>query len=214
MTDENTNEENLQNVDLEMEDFYESQPGDEISPTTSHKVAPVRKKKAWYLILGGVILLIGGLLIAFVGKKEENNASSLRDGPPVAAPTRQGTSSPTHSSLYNNLKESPYVHRNDLDDPDSVAHSWISKNEWMGDKGPCHWHGVECEDHLVIGLNLTENGLRGTIPHEISILGGTLQSLMLTGNELTNSGRQLKWLGELTELSKWALAFIGDTGSQ
>jgi hypothetical protein len=69
---------------------------------------------------------------------------------------------------------------------------WKHHDGWLGPAGSqCEWYGVECEsvesEHAnVVGLNLSENNIHGTIPEALGQLGH-LQTLFPFGNDL--SGR-------------------------
>ncbi|MBK7477482.1 MAG: hypothetical protein IPI11_16315 [Haliscomenobacter sp.] len=63
---------------------------------------------------------------------------------------------------------------------------WKNKQGWLADCKPCTWYGVQCEDGQVVGLNLFDNGLDGTIPPEIGNLA-QLGSLNLGLNQLKGS---------------------------
>merc|ERR1712232_25327 len=88
--------------------------------------------------------------------------------------------------------------------------NWIDQNEWMAGTGFCSWYGVVCGgDPAVEGgshsdgngfvkvLNLSSNGLDGTLPSELSALS-LLLTIDLSGNGLT--GTLPKKLAELHEL--------------
>ena len=61
---------------------------------------------------------------------------------------------------------------------------WFINDNWLSEKGFCDWYGVSCEAQIhegvqinhynangvVVGLNLTENHVRGTIPSELAAL--------------------------------------------
>ena len=76
--------------------------------------------------------------------------------------------------------------------------NWVNNDNWLTDAPLDAWYGVtKFDDRGVIGLTLSENGLRGTIPPE---LGGltNLDLLKLGGNELR--GTIPSALGNLTSL--------------
>ena len=73
------------------------------------------------------------------------------------------------------------------DDP-----TWIVASHWLSSYPVCMWHGVECADHddtveLVRALNLSSNGLVGTIPDELSLLELDIRSLDVSFNNVTGS---------------------------
>ncbi|HET9209039.1 MAG TPA: leucine-rich repeat domain-containing protein [Thermoanaerobaculia bacterium] len=77
---------------------------------------------------------------------------------------------------------------------------WLNRAGWLGAKGTeCSWAGVQCNQDgtSVVGLSLSENGLKGTLPATLSNLVN-LQSLDLEGNAV--SGALPKTLGRLANL--------------
>ena len=80
---------------------------------------------------------------------------------------------------------------------------WINSDSWMSTKSECLWYGVKCNDHKLVSLNLTANGLEGLVPWEITLLKSNLLALTLSKNDLLNEGQELAWLGELTNLRKF-----------
>ena len=93
--------------------------------------------------------------------------------------------------------DSMQSNKNNTDDTDIEYSEWMDDTFWMSGKGICMWIGVRCAPHLhngvpetsynenaaVLGLNLTANGLRGTIPTELIALEN-LESLDLGQNRL------------------------------
>lgn len=60
---------------------------------------------------------------------------------------------------------------------------WINRTGWLGlPESECNWYGVTCDaaQTSVTGLNLSGNGLVGSIPVEVGRLAG-LQTLNLNG---------------------------------
>ena len=96
--------------------------------------------------------------------------------------------------------------------------AWFNNDYWLSEKGFCDWYGVTCETHLykrvqvnhynangvVVGLNLTENHVRGTIPSELAALEN-LMILDLGKNVITGTIPQsvmsLKFMSECSECS-------------
>ena len=82
--------------------------------------------------------------------------------------------------------------------------NWTDSENWLSDKLLDQWHGVAIDHNgQVIGLDLVDNRLKGTIPPG---LGGlpNLRVLFLNGNRL--SGQLPSELGDLSNLSR---LFIG-----
>ena len=52
---------------------------------------------------------------------------------------------------------------------DTNGAAWTNNTDWLGAEGTeCSWYGVECDtDGKVIGLNLKQNNLVGSIPNEL-----------------------------------------------
>mmetsp|Transcript_32446 Transcript_32446/g.36919 ORF Transcript_32446/g.36919 Transcript_32446/m.36919 type:complete len:505 (+) Transcript_32446:42-1556(+) len=66
-----------------------------------------------------------------------------------------------------------------------ITNSWNNDKNWMSGRNVCDWYGVVCDNNnIIIGLNLSQNNLRGTIPSELVILGGSLRVLDLGNNQL------------------------------
>lgn len=79
--------------------------------------------------------------------------------------------------------------------------SWKRKSGWVTEKDECKWDGVKCNnDGYVVGLNLTKNGLKGLVPHEIKVLQKSLLALDVSSNSIENADEELRWIGELTNL--------------
>jgi Leucine rich repeat len=69
--------------------------------------------------------------------------------------------------------------------------SWLNSYRWLSAKSVCTWYGIECDpdevgDERIIALNLTHNGLHGTIPWRelTATLQWHLQSVELSGNAI------------------------------
>lgn len=84
-------------------------------------------------------------------------------------------------ALYNSLKGS----------------GWKNKTNWGSDKPVGEWYGITTELERVVSIDLTGNGLQGTIPKEIGDLK-KLRYLLLSHNQLT--GSIPKEIGNLTAL--------------
>lgn len=90
----------------------------------------------------------------------------------------------------------------------STSTQWKRENEWMTESNVCEWYGVDCETveeeskepASVVHLKIASNGLHGTIPLELQLLG-ELVLLDLSGNALSgtipvqlSSLQQIKYL--------------------
>ena len=108
------------------------------------------------------------------------------------------------------------IEENDLDDADlpictdrdalvalyeaSVGRNWLNNENWLSNAPLKDWYGVTTDrDDRVIELDLSENGLRGTVPPQLGRLAN-LTHLNLFDNELR--GEIPPELGNLTNL-KW-----------
>lgn len=130
------NDLNLQDVEDYGADYYENQPGDAISNSTSHRRSRRKNRVALGLLVVGTILVIGGIIFAIVGNNEERASSLNVQAPaptlaPVAAPEGQGTDSslgPTHSTIYGFIVT--LVGKDVLKDTNSLAYralSWLEE---------------------------------------------------------------------------------------
>ena len=88
--------------------------------------------------------------------------------------------------------------------------NWVERTNWNTAAALRLWHGVETDSRgRVIGLELEENALTGSLPASLGNLD-ELETLQLGGNELT--GVLPGWLGELSDLrvlSVWGNEFTG-----
>lgn len=89
--------------------------------------------------------------------------------------------------------------------------SWFRSDGWLEEVDECNWFGVECELSLVVGLNLSENGLTGTIPLELVLLSNSLSYLSLIGNHV--NGKVPSELGHMSLLERLHLDRNKLTGS-
>lgn len=72
----------------------------------------------------------------------------------------------------------------------SNGNSWVDDRYWLSSNPICLWQGVECLDDqqhsatVVKALNLSANGLTGTVPNEIGLLGEDILLLDISKNEI------------------------------
>jgi Leucine-rich repeat (LRR) protein len=86
--------------------------------------------------------------------------------------------------------------------------SWNVTSHWLSSYPVCLWHGVDCLDKentigLVQSLNLSANGLVGTLPPEIGLLQLDLRSLDLSSNSIEGS------IPDLTSLKNMQHLYLG-----
>jgi hypothetical protein len=93
----------MEDVDDYTSDYYENQPGDVISSTTSHRRTRKKNPVALTLLAVGTLMVIGGIGFAVLGKEEEMSNSSMANNsspkPPTfeAGPTQAPVEAPTHT---------------------------------------------------------------------------------------------------------------------
>ena len=82
-----------------------------------------------------------------------------------------------------------------------LSSSYAGQKKWISESNVCVWKGVTCHSYLsvVTGLSLPKNGLRGTLPPELTYLR-SLEMLDLSNNVLT--GHINKSLGNIHQLGK------------
>merc|ERR1712151_763514 len=82
------------------------------------------------------------------------------------------------------------------------GNNWDSSFNWLSEYSECEWwDGITCtEDGKVEIINLRSNGLLGTIPSEIVLLGFDLKELLLNENSL--SGTLPTEIGDLSGLTR------------
>ena len=82
-----------------------------------------------------------------------------------------------------------YFSTHDVDTTMGAPLSWNVQTHWLSSYPVCLWHGVECHDEdntleRVLSLNLTSNGLGGTLPDELSMLQLDIHYLDLSDNAI------------------------------
>lgn len=92
---------------------------------------------------------------------------------------------------------------------------WRSFRHWKyHDVHECEWHGITCNEYdFVTGIDLTQNGLTGRIPPEITLLRRRLRTLRLDSNRGLGEGGVpwfLSEFGELTTLSLRGCSYAGE----
>ena len=62
--------------------------------------------------------------------------------------------------------------------------AWNVNTGWDGTTPACQWHGVTCDGGgNVVAVGLKENGLNGTVPSELGLLGSLRNLSLGTGSE-------------------------------
>jgi len=85
-----------------------------------------------------------------------------------------------------------YYSTHDFATAGGTLRSWHDQTHWLSSYPACLWHGVECHDEdntmeRVISLNLTANGLGGSLPDELSMLELDLHTLDLSDNGIEST---------------------------
>jgi len=80
--------------------------------------------------------------------------------------------------------------------------SWLNTDGWLTSTTPCEWFGITCINGTISRLQLSENGLTGTIPTELANLS-QLEFLQLRNNQL--SGSIPPQIGDLSNLRQLTL---------
>lgn len=93
------------------------------------------------------------------------------------------------------------------------SHSWLRSDGWLIDKNECNWYGVECaarlegdelHEQVVLGLNLSNNALNGTLPTHIGLLNNLSVLDLNNNNDLR--GRIPSTIYSLTQLHHFRAA--------
>jgi Leucine-rich repeat (LRR) protein len=87
--------------------------------------------------------------------------------------------------------------------PNMTTTSWKEKRYWLSSYPVCFWHGVQCLDEnvgLVQALNLSSNGLMGSLPAEVALLQHDCRSLDLSDNSIAGTIPDLSPLQNLQRL--------------
>ena len=84
--------------------------------------------------------------------------------------------------------------------------NWDNNRDWVTETNECDWHGIECnENNRVTGIDLQDNGLKGTPPKEIFQLP-MLSKLNLMSNAIDFKFDGINWAQNLLYL------YISNTG--
>jgi Leucine-rich repeat (LRR) protein len=87
---------------------------------------------------------------------------------------------------------------------------WTNSTDWLASLTPCSWFGVTCGSGAVVRVELSNNGLTGSIPTAVGDLP-SLQRLYLQGNQL--GGPIPPEIGSLSVLTDLYLSANQLTGS-
>lgn len=82
-----------------------------------------------------------------------------------------------------------YFSSHNVETSSGVLLAWHVQTHWLSSYPVCLWHGVECHDEdnimeRVQSLNLTSNGLGGTLPDELAMLELDINSLDVSNNSI------------------------------
>jgi hypothetical protein len=83
-----------------------------------------------------------------------------------------------------------YYSTNAMEQESGTMPWWKQNSHWLSDDPVCSWYGVECVEEeeetqgRVVALNLSSNGLAGTLPAEIALLQADLRVLDLSKNDI------------------------------
>ena len=82
-----------------------------------------------------------------------------------------------------------YYSTNSVEQESGTVAWWKQNSHWLSDDPVCYWYGVECVEEegtqgRVVALNLSSNGLAGTLPAEIALLQADLRVLDLSKNDI------------------------------
>ena len=85
-----------------------------------------------------------------------------------------------------------YYSTHDVVTASGTLRSWHDQTHWLSSYPVCLWHGVECHDEdntmeRVISLNLTSNGLGGSLPDELTMLELDIQYLDISDNGIEST---------------------------
>jgi hypothetical protein len=90
-----------------------------------------------------------------------------------------------------------------INEDGSAKVEWTKHDAWMSGQGICSWYGVACEsgkEGMVLGLNMTSNGIRGTLPAELKSLR-LLGRLDLSQNQIEGTlPKELAYTQNLIDL--------------
>jgi Leucine-rich repeat (LRR) protein len=85
---------------------------------------------------------------------------------------------------------------------DPTLTSWKNQDGWLTESDECSWFGIQCDKNgYVVAIRLEQNNLSGSFPAEIALLQNSLLHLDISGNMVHNEGEDLRWIGNLTQLT-------------
>ena len=85
---------------------------------------------------------------------------------------------------------------------------WTTAEKWLSEEHECEWEGVKCNtadeagegNRVVIGIELEEHRITGSIPLDLVLLRESLTTLILTNNLIFMEGDALKLFSYLANL--------------
>jgi hypothetical protein len=225
----------MEDVEDFSSEYYENQPGDIISNATRHQRTRRISNKGLTLLTVISLMILVGSIIAIYGGGAKKGQAALQSSPAPTAPTDIEAFVTTlvgaevlqdpDSLASKALEWLEETHDEENFDNERLqqrfalaclylstsSQGWKNKHGWLNRGNECNWYGVLCKHQKLFALNLTDNGLDGTVPMEIRFLRPSLEALVLSRNiDLVNKGSGLAWLGKLTQLRKFCMESLVD----
>jgi len=150
-----------------------------------------------YVLAGIALVLLLALLHPLL-----TTASPTNQVHPDYTPTSTPYASPTAWAICGSMTEIPRTECEGLQQfyYRAFGPGWINQAGWLTTNTPCSWYGVTCEAGHVTGLDLSNNGMWGSIHPDISKLS-YLKVLRLQNNSLDMVISTIPW-NSLTQLQE------------